>query len=493
MLGVPPQNCAICYHGYNNEKVPIILVTCGHTFCKECLEMIYNQESKEVICPECKQSTLIDSIKNLPKNRALFDSIIYNEHIMKEVKLKKEESLNISSKMSHHNLKRPSIDFLLQYQEILTRLEETYNNILKDHPYLTEISDVFITKEVDTALDNLINIINQYREALHLKIKNEFHKVNLIKEFKTSINQYKKKLKYFQHKIQEISQNRSEIEVNNRGSQINNDDDLLIKLSQLTDVTLDIKDSQLSFSDEDLENLKNEIVFAELYSVTLKAYSKEIYNPCKYFFLNKFQEDKLVEDLEKLMRRVCDFDENVHKYNLESLNSFDEKKIFKEIQETCNQANIKKLKYIFSHLRVNPNFIYSDVLDQLTCQTSSVEVPSSYPTAIFGGQPLTFGNTSNTGFNRNNLPVNNNTQPRVTTIRVSTSNSFINNNIQNYKDKVYNLYTFIKQFKEKNEISELIKFFIEEYNYLPLKIEAESNVEVKFGRDFDWKINLNIL
>ena len=63
----------------------------------------------------------------------------------------------------------------------------------------------------------------------------------------------------------------------------------------------------------------------------------------------------------------------------------------------------------------------------------------------------------------------------------------------NIKDKICNFYTYLKNFRDKVELGELIKFLIEEYNYLPLKIESESQVEIKLGRDFEWKLNLNLI
>ena len=55
----------------------------------------------------------------------------------------------------------------------------------------------------------------------------------------------------------------------------------------------------------------------------------------------------------------------------------DEKKIIKEIHDSCQQSNSPKLKFLFSHFRINPNFIYSDVLDQITNVQGGAEHSSS--------------------------------------------------------------------------------------------------------------------
>jgi len=260
-------------------------------------------------------------------------------------------------------------------------------------------------------------------------------------------------------------------------------------------ININIYPTLPTLSQKDEELLKNDIQFAELYNLTLRHYSKEIYNPCKFFFINKFQIDKIREDINKLLIKVCDFDEGVFNYNLEYLNSCDEKKILKEIQDSCQNSNYRKLKYIFTHLRINPNFIYSDILDNLTYQTSFVE------SSFSGNQnpliPSTVsinlaGSSNNTNNLRTNQYIGQNNQNRITssTNRLQNNNFMVNMNI---KDKICNFYTYLKNFRDKNELGELIKFLIEEYNYLPLKIESDSQVEIKLGRDFEWKLNLNLI
>jgi len=248
-----------------------------------------------------------------------------------------------------------------------------------------------------------------------------------------------------------------------------------------------------TFSQKEEELLKNDIQFAELYNLTLKHYSKEIYNPCKFFFINKFQMEKIRDDINKLLMKVCDFDEGVFKYNLEYLNGLDEKKILKEIQESCQNSNYRKLKYIFTHLRINPNFIYSDILYNLTYQTSFVDtrIESPYsgiqnPTSV----SINLAGSNNSTI-RTNQFIGQGSQNRIN----STTNRLQNNNLlnMNIKDKICNFYTYLKNFRDKVELGELIKFLIEEYNYLPLKIESESQVEIKLGRDFEWKLNLNLI
>jgi len=627
MSGIPPNQCYICYQTYNNDRVPLILTTCGHTYCKECLLLILNRENKEIVCPECKQITILfdNEIGNLPKNRSLLNLIIYSEQINYNQKLKKEiEKTNEQDKSIDKDSQKQKYleQSFFKYDEILNKLEETYKSILNEHSYLNEISEVLIIKEIDDVLDNFIDVINEHRQNLQKKIKTEFEKVNLIKNFCNSIsclrnrlNNYIKfykngKIKKIERKINENSieniqepinlhlsnnfgcfnqinmknsdninnidlceinllptnkvessieihvnvdnnynfiqkdQNENSIEheakiqdeynnqlnYNNSENPINiiKTKSIILKKEECIDFNNDFITSNLKkeheaqnkngisyvplqelINLEDLENLENEIKYSELYYLTLKHFTKEIYNPCKFFYINKFQIEKLCNDLKKLLFKACDYDENIVKYKIQELNNYDEKKFIKELQECCQQSNNSKLKFLFSHFRINPNFIFSEVLDQITNQQGPSEHPSANPL----GLQMNNINNSNTinNHNMNNLSLNQfpnhntfsslnifdpigvrrntNNQNRNLTTRY---NSNILNN-SNAKDKVFNFFTYLKSFKDKTELNDLVRFLIEEFDYVPLKIEHEGNFDLKLIREFDWKMELSII
>jgi hypothetical protein len=607
MMSIPPHSCSICYQPYNNERSPLILITCGHTFCRECLEMIFNSDTKEIPCPECKQSTYTLEPRALPKNRSLLDVIIYHEEVNRNMKrlafnqarknsssrkhnsVNDEQNENVENdtnfnyrefkKFSDGTQNDKTKNLLYEYANILNKLEETYNKILDEHRYLTEISEVLVTREVDDALDDLIDVINDYRNTLQTKIRNEFQKVNLIRDFRKSLNVYKKKLTLYMNKFlekdnkevgcenAEVLQNKkcntdtlkyetlekreiseeilekivtAEIEndkeeiitsFNNETEEIPHEDAVEETINnqntnsnyQMNCNNMEVNDKNVkeivmipnniiySFSEFELENLLSEIKFAELYAITLKSYSKEIYNPSKYFFINKFQSDKLTEDLKKLLTKVCDYDENVYRYNLEYLNSPDEKKMLKEVHESCTQSDFRKLRYIFNHFRINPNFIYSEVVDHLTNQHVSdrdqtTSNSTNFANSVNNNQPI---NLAGSSFNftvreQNNYNLNpsngsifgnvirnsnqSNQSNQSNSIFRSTNTTRINLN-----DKIFNLYGYLKHFKDKNELNELLKFLIDEYNYLPLKLELDTSFDVKLVKEVEWKINLNLL
>lgn len=675
MSGIPPNQCYICYQAYNNERVPLILTTCGHTYCKECLLLVLNRDTKEIVCPECKQITPITDIDllNLPKNRSLLNLIIYNEQINYSKKIQKESSLknNFEDDPKDKSVQNKILleKYFEKYNEVINKLEETYKAILNEHSYLNEISEVLIIKEIDDVLDSFIEVINDHRLNLRKKIKAEFEKVNLIKNFCNSISFLRTRLnsyiKFFNSKSENLKENdivigsinnnerdtmninftinevnnventikicqkefdlkindtliniqneaenivieEKEISLNTNDQNIEfklnkinqsqrkydhkedaliNDDNNIIEqetkaqeehimyeannINAINDINkscgstknignntentnLNLKniqskricnketnsnpnnitninnlrddnktnncynDFEISFlknniikstdgdtiNESDLSALENEIKYSELYYLTLKHFTKEIYNPCKFFYINKFQIEKLCDDLRKMLFKVCDYDENIVKYKIQDLNNFEEKKFIKEIQESCQTSNNAKLKFLFTHFRINPNFIYSDVLDQITNQQGPSEHLSS------NSLGLQISNSNNFYHNLNNLSANNhNTFSSLNIFDPITARRNINNpnrniasrynsnilNNSNAKDKVFNFYTYLKGFKDKGELNDLLRFLVDEYDYIPLKIEYDSNFDLKLIREFDWKMELGLL
>jgi len=623
MSGIPPNQCYVCYQAYNNERVPLILPTCGHTYCKECLLLIINREAKEIICPECKQITNLpeNEISNLPKNRSLLNLIIFNEHLSYNEKIKRENEKNREKqkpKDENYENKVQLNKLFGKYDEVLNNLEDTYRSILGEHSFLNEISEVLILKEVDDVLDNFIEVINEHRTNLHKKVKAEFEKVNLIKNFCNSITSLRKRLnnyidhysydncetnlnnqekldldakknvknsiKFHSHKnlLESFPQGNLEMNINIKDLEVNINDINFINISKKdldcgtsekiqvkTDIleneiiklninhennfmekqlktqeelnnndsinnnqfeeckennylhrsskeiikrNLSLNDSNVFdlnsikkfISDEDLENLENEIKYSELYHITLRHFTKEIYNPCKFFFVNKFQIEKLCNDLKKMLFRACDFDDNIVKYKIHDLNFFDEKKFIKEIQDCCNQSNNEKLKFLFSHFKINPNFIYSEVLNQIKNQQGPSEFPSVNPIGVQISNDLhnnlNFNYSSNLSASANVFSSLNIFDPISVRRNINNPsrnfNSRYNSNIvnsYNAKDKVFNIFSYLKGFKDKAELNDFIKFLIEEFDYLPLKIDNEGNFDFKLVREFDWKIELGVL
>ena len=45
------MNCQICFENYNgNTNQPLVIIPCGHSFCKFCLENL-----NDSVCPKCRR------------------------------------------------------------------------------------------------------------------------------------------------------------------------------------------------------------------------------------------------------------------------------------------------------------------------------------------------------------------------------------------------------------------------------------------------------
>ena len=81
------MECQICFESFDtNNFVPKMLVNCGHSFCKICLERLINKRTF-VNCPICRElTTLKYKTKNsLPTNYNLIE-IIDKKHVLDQSK-----------------------------------------------------------------------------------------------------------------------------------------------------------------------------------------------------------------------------------------------------------------------------------------------------------------------------------------------------------------------------------------------------------------------
>jgi len=67
--------CVLCKGEYNlNERIPRILIHCGHTFCSSCLKNFH--KNRRIRCPLClKLIKNIDSLDRLPVNHTIFSKM----------------------------------------------------------------------------------------------------------------------------------------------------------------------------------------------------------------------------------------------------------------------------------------------------------------------------------------------------------------------------------------------------------------------------------
>ena len=69
------MECQICFEHFDSHNfTPKVLIKCGHSFCKICLERLLYQRSA-ISCPVCRVTSKITKKENLPNNYSLLQTI----------------------------------------------------------------------------------------------------------------------------------------------------------------------------------------------------------------------------------------------------------------------------------------------------------------------------------------------------------------------------------------------------------------------------------
>jgi hypothetical protein len=71
--------CGVCRLVYNvGDRIPRILVNCGHTYCTNCLSKYYRK--CRIRCPCCKKLVKnLESVEQLPLNINMFSEVVDND------------------------------------------------------------------------------------------------------------------------------------------------------------------------------------------------------------------------------------------------------------------------------------------------------------------------------------------------------------------------------------------------------------------------------
>ena len=93
--------CQFCGYKYNvGERIPRILINCGHTFCTDCLTKLYNSKSSRVRCPLChKLIKNLESVERLPLNMNILYEIIEKDEILSKVEFDFDNDEEMTSKL----------------------------------------------------------------------------------------------------------------------------------------------------------------------------------------------------------------------------------------------------------------------------------------------------------------------------------------------------------------------------------------------------------
>ena len=93
--------CQICEQQFNiGERIPRIMVNCGHTFCTKCLtENLINGRLRCIVCKKLIKN--LESVDKLPLNINILYEIAENDEILEKIKFDKEdETSNLCTKHS---------------------------------------------------------------------------------------------------------------------------------------------------------------------------------------------------------------------------------------------------------------------------------------------------------------------------------------------------------------------------------------------------------
>lgn len=83
--------CYFCGEKFNvGEKIPRILIHCGHTFCTECLNVLHNDQN--VRCPICRKLIkYVESVDKLPLNFNILYEIVESDPILRNINFEDED------------------------------------------------------------------------------------------------------------------------------------------------------------------------------------------------------------------------------------------------------------------------------------------------------------------------------------------------------------------------------------------------------------------
>lgn len=96
--------CGVCRQKYNvGDRIPRILVNCGHTYCTSCLSKYYRKN--RIRCPFCRKLVKnLESVEQLPLNISMFSEAVQDDADLLDI-LETESSNSYTSTCPVHSEK----------------------------------------------------------------------------------------------------------------------------------------------------------------------------------------------------------------------------------------------------------------------------------------------------------------------------------------------------------------------------------------------------
>jgi RING-type zinc-finger len=98
--------CLFCGDKYNvGERIPRILVHCGHTFCTECLSQLHH--NFRVRCPVCRKLIKnLESVERLPLNINVLYEVVERDPVLNNIDFDEEDPECMEGKLCEKHQQR---------------------------------------------------------------------------------------------------------------------------------------------------------------------------------------------------------------------------------------------------------------------------------------------------------------------------------------------------------------------------------------------------
>jgi hypothetical protein len=400
-----------------------------------------NKNSGDINCPECKMTTNIPNkkVEFLPKNRIAID--LMNQNNKNPNKTFKNELNKLENFiMIFGNLNMISF---------FNPFELLKNKILRVDDYITKnIHQCILEDKLIEILDSFINIYRFELFSFELKMKEKIRKN--FEKFNEKKNKYNNEIKALKDKIEEnikLVNSNTYYEINAGFSEFKEYIENFIRNNNDPDIKV-----------EDLEKILSNFSEMKSLDMLLRNIDFKESNPFNCLFTNHNQNDISINEFRKLLKRGFDYDENISKCNISSQNTLHLNigDIENEVINCFKNSDSEKIKCIFDHFYLNPNFLEKE---------KNININN-----------LSISNSRNKNSRKRNNNFNNNQ------IKLS-----LNDNNINYR----NLYSLLKNFPDGEEKNKLIKYLIEEYNYIPLYDGDKSNIKLIEYNDISYPSFMN--